>query len=359
VEDEGKAVVTESYFQRVRSGTPTRLWVNNPTLDEVALARSQEAVGCTTNPAYAGGLLRRAPEEIQDIVRECAAATSDDLHAAELVQERLVARVAGLFMPLFSASGGREGFVSIQGSPETDMDADRILQEGLSGHAISANATPKIPATVPGFHAFEQLVGEGIPTIVTEVFSLDQLRHTCEVYVRITGRTGVRPPFFISPITGILADHLKRVASEQGRRVDDAVLDMAGVLLARRCQRMVEEHAYPVTLLFGGARTMQDFTGLVGAATASTINYSTVREIIAADPVVSDTIHAPDDEALISELSTFDDFRRALSLDSLDPQDFASFGPVLHFRDMFVAGWRTVVDAIGQERRSSSQRTGG
>jgi transaldolase len=351
--------VGESYFLRVKSNTPTRLWVNNPTLDEVALAVGQGAVGCTTNPSYAGGLLKRAPEEVRGILRDCAAATSDDLHAAELVQERLVARVAGLFMPLFESSHGREGFVSIQGSPETDRDGDRILEEGLSGHIIGPNATPKIPATGPGFHAFEQLAGAGIPTIVTEVFSLDQLSYTCELYLRVTRRSGVQPPFFISPITGILADHLKRVASDEGRQVDDTTLDMAGVILARRCQRMVEEHAYPVTLLFGGARTMQDFTGLVGAATAATINYSTVREIVAADPAVSDTIHAPDDESLISELSTFDDFRRALSLGSLDPQDFESFGPVLHFRDMFVAGWRAVVGAISEERRSSSLRTDG
>jgi hypothetical protein len=39
---------------------------------------------------------------------------------------------------------------------------------------------------------------------VTEVFSLDQVKAACEIYLRVTARTGVRSPFFMSPITGIL-----------------------------------------------------------------------------------------------------------------------------------------------------------
>jgi len=344
--------VSESYFLRVKATTPTRLWVNNPTVDEIGLALAQGAVGCTTNPAYGGSLLKRAPDEICPIITERAAMDADDHRAAEVVQQRLVARITSRFLPLFEASGGRAGFVSIQGAPETDADGDCILREGLEGHAISPNATPKIPATVAGFYALARLVEAGIPTIVTEVFSLAQLAYACETYVRVTKRAGVRPPFFISPITGIFADHLKKTAAAQGFEIDSAVVDWAGVVLARRCQAMVEERSYPVTLLFGGARTTLDFTGLVGAASAATINYSTVEEIRAADPSVEDTIHAPVDAAIISELGVFEDFRKAITLGGLTPEEFTSFGPVQHFRNNFLAGWHAVLGAIAEERRA-------
>lgn len=342
--------MSESYFLRVKATTSTRLWVNNPTVEEIGLALAQGAVGCTTNPAYGGGLLKRAPDEIRPIIAACAAQTDDDHRAADLVQQQLVARITSRFLPLFEAAGGHAGFVSIQGAPETDTDGDSILREGLEGHAISPNAAPKIPATLPGFYALERLVEAGIPTIVTEVFSLDQLVYACETYLRVTDRTGIRPPFHISPITGIFNDHLKKVASAKGIEIDPSVVDWAGVVLARQCQALVEARAYPVTLLFGGARTMLDFTGLVGAASAATINYSTVEEMVAADPKVEDTIHAPVDPEIIAALGVFDDFRRAMQLRSLPPEEFAPFGPVQHFRDNFLAGWHAVLAAVAEVR---------
>ncbi len=342
--------MSESYFLRVKAATPTRLWVNNPTIEEIGLALDQGAVGCTTNPAYGGGLLKRAPEQIKPIIAACAAEEVDDHRAAELVQQRLVARITPRFMPVFEQAGGRSGFVSIQGAPETDTDGDGILREALEGHEISPNAAPKIPATIPGFYAFERLVEAGIPTIVTEVFSLAQLVHACETYVRVTERTGTRPPFHMSPITGIFNDHLKKVAAAEGMEANPRDVDWAGVILARRCQALVEARSYPVTLLFGGARTMIDFTGLVGAASAATINYSTVEEILAADPPIEGTIHAPVDEGIVRRLDVFPDFRKALAPRGLEPEEFAEFGPVQHFRNNFLDGWNSVLAGVADAR---------
>ncbi len=57
-----------TYFRRVRAETPTRVWVNNPTIEEIDLALGQGARGCTTNPGYGGGLLRRAPGEVLPLI---------------------------------------------------------------------------------------------------------------------------------------------------------------------------------------------------------------------------------------------------------------------------------------------------
>lgn len=346
-------LVSDSYFRRIKATTPTRLWVNNPTVEEIGLALDQGAVGCTTNPAYAGGLLKRAHDEIEPIIQACAVDEPNNHRAAELVQQRLVARITPSFMPLFEQAEGCSGFVSIQGPPETDTDGDAILREALEGHAISPNATPKIPATVPGFYAFERLVEAGVPTIITEVFSLAQLVYACETYLRVSERTRTRPPFHMSPITGIFNDHLKKVAATEGIDADPRDLDCAGIILGRRCQALVEERSYPVTLLFGGARTMVDFTGLVGAASAATVNYSTVEAILAADPPIEDSIHAPVDDAMVARLNVFEDFRKAVAPRGLEPDEYAAFGPVRHFRDGFVAGWNSVVAAVAEARAAT------
>ncbi len=336
----------ESYFLAVKDRTQSRLWVNNPTLPEIELALAQGAVGCTTNPAYAGNLLRRAPEEVLPVIRECAARAGNVQRAAQLVQHRLVARIAARFAPLYGESDGVEGYVSIQGAPTEDHDGSRILGQGIDARAIGPNVAIKIPASKPGFFAFERLLADGTPTIVTEVFSLAQLVETCEIYLRVTRTTGQRPAFFISPITGIFGDHLKAVAARQGIQCPAEVIDWAGVALARACNEVVESRGYPVTLLFGGARLPVDFTGLVGSHTASTINYSTVVEILTRQPAVEDTVHSPVDRRVVAELKTkFDDFARAMSTDGLAVHDFEHFGPVLHFRASFVAGWNALVDA--------------
>ena len=155
--------------------------------------------------------------------------------AADLVQQRLVARIAEGSARCSRRRAGRAGFVSIQGAPEADTDAEHILEEARDGHAIGPNVTPKIPATAAGLAAFEVLVAEGRPTIVTEVFSLAQLVETCERYVAVTARTGHRPPFFISPITGIFGDHLKAVAAVERPRRPAADMELVGVALSRAC----------------------------------------------------------------------------------------------------------------------------
>jgi transaldolase len=350
---EGEVEVPQSFFERLTEQTPTRVWVNNPTLAEVDLALEQGAVGCTTNPAFGGGLLKRAPEEIRPIIADCAQDGEDDTSVADRVQQRLVARIVDRFRPMFEESGGRVGFVSIQGAPEADHSPEMILAEAHGGRALGPNATPKIPATAPGLSALEELVAGGSPTIVTEVFSLAQLVETCERYLRAADSVGSRPPFFISPITGIFGDHLRAVAARDRLEVRPADVELIGVALGRACQRLVDERGYPVTLLCGGARVPFDLLGFVGAAIHATINWSTFAEVLESDPDLFPGVDTPIDPGALSRLeTTFEDVRRAFRLDGLGVDEFETFGPVQHFRNNFVAGWQQVRRAIADERNA-------
>lgn len=97
------------YFSGLRAETPTRVWVNNPILDEIGLALAQGAVGCTTNPTYAAGLLKRVPEFVRPVIAEAVRQAADDDTAAELVQLKLVARLVERFRLLSDASEGLAG----------------------------------------------------------------------------------------------------------------------------------------------------------------------------------------------------------------------------------------------------------
>lgn len=336
-----------TYLERVKAQTSTRFWVNNPTLADVSDALAQGAVGCTTNPAFMGGLLRRAPDEIRPLIEARVQGGGDDHAIADRVQLDLVGRIARQFRPVHDDNQGRLGFVSIQGGPATDQDPAAILQEALAARAESPNVIPKLPATAPGLEAMEGLVAAGHPCIVTEVFSLAQLIAVCERHRVSTAALDRVPPLFISPITGIFGDHLRSVAAEAEWDVPTEAILAAGVILSRACQRMVDERGYAATLLAGGARTPTDFTDLVGGGMHVTINYSTAEELIALDPPVVERVHDHSDDGIVAALErTFEDVRLALDPGALAPGDFERFPPVLYFRNLFSAGWEATLAAI-------------
>lgn len=343
--------MTENYFAWLARETPSRVWVNNPTQEEIGLALAQGAVACTTNPAYGGSLLKRAPNEVEADIAAVAAdgAAGDD--AVAQVQARLVARILPHFLPRFEASGGREGWVSFQGAPELDTDMEHILEAARMARGLGVNCIPKIPATGPGLEAFDRLVREGCPTLMTEVFSLAQVAETCERYRRAADESGQRPVFIMAPITGIFGDHLRKLADRDGLAVSPEVTQWAGVVWSRAAKHLVDERAYPVQLLYGGARTIADLTGLVGGNHAATVNWSTFEEVLAADPERRETVDDPAPSDILGQLSaSFEDFRRALDIDALKVEEFEGFGPVQHFRDAFIAGWTAVRDAIEASR---------
>lgn len=351
--------MTDSYFQRVAAIMPTRLWVNNPTAEEIDLAIVQGAVGCTTNPSYGGNLLRREPAYVHGVVDAvlAAAADPDDAAVAERVQEELVKRITDRFRALYYNSERAAGYVSLQGSPHTDDDPAAILRQAHAARSVAPNVAPKLPATEPGLAAFETLVSEESPSIVTEVFSVAQLMEACERYQRVTAGMRAKPPFFVSPITGIFGDHLRKVAARDGINARPQAIGLAGVALARRCHAVTMERRYPVILLFGGARSIDDFTRLVGARTAATINYSTIDEIVRLDPPVEVSIDRPVPGDILDELlDKFPDFRRAWTEGGLSVTEFEAFGPVQHFRDSFVSAWDALIAGIHEARSAAGAR---
>jgi hypothetical protein len=139
-------------------------------------------------------------------------------------------------------------------------------------------------------------------------------------------------------------------AREGAPQVNVTSLDLAGVAFARRCHIEAVMRGYRVPLMFGGARSTLDFTGLVGGPDHITVNWSSVGEILDLDPDVTETITDQVPSAALTDLGRFVEFRQAMEPEGLTPAAFASFGPVQHFRDRFRAGWSEVARAVAAAR---------
>lgn len=116
VEEESRM---KTYFQRVQEQTPTRFWINNVTREQARLAIAAGACGCTQNPAYTWKMLSN-PEEKDyalEILGDIMAREKDDNEALVQLQYALVEKIAQIFLPIYEATGGKAGYVSIQGNP--------------------------------------------------------------------------------------------------------------------------------------------------------------------------------------------------------------------------------------------------
>jgi len=343
--------MAEGYFHRLHRETPTRLWINNPTLEEADQAIAAGAISCTTNPSYAARVIKMEPNRALRAIREVIQESPDDQYAADRAQQRIVKAIMEKFLDLYERDPGRQGLVSIQGDPHRDEDADHMVAEALRFRKLCKNFITKIPCTAAGLKAFEKLIPEDMPIIATEVFAMAQATEVCELYQRVAGQCRKHPPFYVTHISGIFDECLAKTAEREGIKISPPALAQAGCILARKQYAMMRKRGYDITLLGGGARGTHHFTEMVGGALHVTINWSTAEEIIKADPPLTLRIDASTPQAVIDELcDKLPDFRKAYHDDGLAIEEFADFAPLQYFRKMFVKGWDTLSETVREQR---------
>jgi transaldolase len=339
------------YFHRVARETPTRLWINNPTGEDARKAIEAGAINCTTNPAYCSKLLDGEPDYVRALAAQVVRAEPDDDAAGERVYQLAAQRIMDTFLPLYKASSGTQGFVTIQGDPRRDDDPDQIVGEALRQSRLGPNFMAKIPVTVAGSQAIAELVSRDIPLCATEVFAVDQAVCICEAYEREARRSGKRPPFFVTHITGIFDEYVGLLVKREGLDITPAALYHAGCIVARKEYQVLKERSLPGTLLGGGARGNQHFTEFVGGDFHITINWSTAKDLIDLDGPVVPRIDAPAPPEVVDELTEkLPDFRKAYYEGGLPPEEFKDFGPLQHFRNSFIEGYDALLDAVRAAR---------
>jgi len=199
-----------------------RLWLDNITrdmLDQGTLARYIDALsitGLTSNPTIFAAAI--AGSQAYDATLRDGAQAGHDAEALfmEIALEDL-RRAADLFRPLFDASGGADGWVSMEVSPLLASDTAGTITAAAAIHrqASRPNLFVKIPGTPEGVPAIEETIFAGIPVNVTLLFSADQYLAAAEAWLRGIERR----------IEAGLAPQVESVASLFVSRWDTAVAD--------------------------------------------------------------------------------------------------------------------------------------
>jgi transaldolase/glucose-6-phosphate isomerase len=142
--------------------------------------------GVTSNPSIFEKAIGESDEYDKAIAR---ALEANDPSVGELYENLAVADIkhaADVLRPVFDASQGSDGFVSMEVSPYLAMDTERSISEArrLWREIDRRNLMVKIPATRPGLPAIEALIAEGININITLLFSRKVYEQVVEAYMR-------------------------------------------------------------------------------------------------------------------------------------------------------------------------------
>lgn len=337
----------KDYFKRVMQLTPTKMWINNVTREEAQWAIDVGAMGCTQNPSYTWKMLthEKEGEFAKNLLLETLKETNDDNEVICMLQRKLIKGVSDIFMPVWEKTNREHGYVSIQGDPIHEEDAQVIIDEARLNRKINPNVMIKIPATKAGLKAMNILIEENTPLNATEVMGVSQMVELCEMYKKITAKTGKKPVMYISLITGIYDEWLQKEVTKQGIDINPDILYQAGMVIAKKVHQLMHDRDYQNGFIGGGVRGLQHFTEMVGGNVCITMNWNGhADKLLELDqPVVSRLFNPVQPDVLETLLEKLPEFKQAYMEDGLTIEEFGEFGPVEYFRDMFVSAWENAV----------------
>ncbi|RFU82450.1 transaldolase [Streptomyces triticagri] len=191
--------------------------------DLAELIDQQHVVGVTTNPsifqkAISGG------DGYEQQLADLAARGVTVEEAVRMITTADVRDAADVLRPVFDATGGKDGRVSIEVDPRLAHNTAATVAEAkqLAWLVDRPNTFIKIPATRAGLPAITEVIGKGISVNVTLIFSLERYREVMDAY-----QAGLEK----AKAAGLDLDKIHSVASFFVSRVDteiDKRLDALG-----------------------------------------------------------------------------------------------------------------------------------
>src|SRR6267143_1788661 len=336
----------KSPLHQMTQTTPTCLWNDSASIDELARSIEDGAVGATCNPVIAVSVLKKElpawRPRIESLLRELPTATEDQV-GWKLIEE-LSVRAARLLEPAFREHAGRNGRLSIQTDPRYFRDTAAIVEQAMAFNRLAPNMIVKIPVTQAGISAIEESTFRGISINATVCFTLPQCIAVAEAVERGLRRREAEGKDIASmgPVctimVGRLDDWLKVVQERDGLAVDPGHLEWAGVAVFKKTYGIFRERGYRVRLLSAAFRNHMHWSELIGADAVISPPYAWQKRFNASDIEVKSRIDDPVDPKVVSQLLThFPDFRRAYSEDGLTIEEFDHFGPTLRTLRQFIA----------------------
>jgi len=187
-----------------------------------ALIAGLAVSGATSNPTiFAKAMI--GSDRYDDQLRQAIDSGVDDPHELFLALALEDVRRAALLMrPVYEASGGNDGFVSFECTPDVAYDSDATVAQALElwRRLHAPNVMIKVPATEPGIAAIEELTAHGVNVNVSLLFAIERYAEVIEANQRgLERRAGTGSP--LAGITSVASLFVSRVDAKADARLSD------------------------------------------------------------------------------------------------------------------------------------------
>ncbi len=196
----------------------SRQRINSGNLRQLITQR--HVVGVTSNPTIFAHAVAHAEDYAEQVNQLAARGASVD----EAVREITVADVqqaCDVFSGTWETTGGVDGRVSLEVSPQLAHDTDATLAQAAELWKIvdRPNAMIKIPATVAGLPAITGALADGISVNVTLVFSVERHREVMAAFFTGLERAGANG-YDLARIASVASFFVSRVDTEVDKRLE-------------------------------------------------------------------------------------------------------------------------------------------
>ena len=175
--------------------------------------------GMTSNPTIFEQAIGGSADYDDDLA-EAASSPKTDREVFEMLAITDVREAADLFRPVYDATGGADGFVSLEVSPGVARDTDGSVNEARRLWKVvdRPNVMIKIPGTREGWPAIERCLQEGININITLLFSVDHYQAVAEAYLRALEARVARGQS-IDRVASVASFFVSRVDTEVDKRI--------------------------------------------------------------------------------------------------------------------------------------------
>ncbi len=326
--------------------TPTCLWNDSASVQELTYSMEHGGVGATCNPVIVLGVLKSElaiwKSRIEALLKEFPTADEDEI-AWKVVREISV-RAAALLKPVFDAQGGKNGRLSIQTDPRLYRDTKRIVEQAEEFSRLAPNMIVKIPVTSAGIPAIEEATYRGISINATVCFTLPQCVAVAEAVERGLKRREKEGKEIASmgPVctimVGRLDDWLKVLIEKENVAIDPGYTEWAGVAVFKKTYKLFRERGYRIRLLAAAFRNHMHWSELIGGDIVISPPYAWQVRLNKSDIEMVPRIDRPVAPEIVDELGRkFVDFQRAYTEKGISIAEFDSFGPTRRTLRQFVA----------------------
>ncbi len=333
----------------------TVLWTDSFSVEDHRIGLENGMRGVTTSPTWVSKMMCLEPLENHRDLILMLHHEHPEYNEAELTWAwtlQMGRQRSRIMLPLWKKGNPHEGRFSIQTSIYEYNNYDRILQMAREVNACGPNMQVKIPCTENGIKAIEQATYEGISCMGTQCYSVDQALAAAEAVERALNRRekeGLSNDMLnpmIALLPGMQDDAVKANAEKNGLTIHPDALNWAGIAVAKKTMKLLQERNYRIRPLIAYYRSMLHWTQFIGADVALSIPMRWQKRFVCSDAEIRDYYHDEIEPWKIEELKKIPLFVQAYEEGSTIPADFVHLDQVVSTFRYFTTEYQKAVEKV-------------